>query len=67
MATPEPVAKETVCSLCGLDWDKHPKKKSLTAEDCVKLLKAELARRPNPIVWQGTTTYPLQNYAGNVQ
>jgi hypothetical protein len=42
---PKPVVQRTVCSECGLDWDKHSAKPSLA--DCVKLLKAELARRPN--------------------
>lgn len=44
---PEPIPKQIVCSACGLDWEKHPKRKTGVVEaDCIKLLRAELARRP---------------------
>lgn len=42
---PEPVAVTTVCSMCGLDWKLHGK--TPTTEDCIRLLKLELARRPH--------------------
>jgi len=51
MANPEPVAERVVCSLCGLNWDLHPKDAS--AEDCVRLLRSELARRPTFTVTNG--------------
>src|SRR5512146_1474932 len=43
-ATPEPVAVTTICSVCGLPWLDHGK--TPTTEDCIRLLKAELAKRP---------------------
>lgn len=39
--TPEAIVTATICSLCGLDWSRHPDK--ATAADCVGLLKADLA------------------------
>jgi hypothetical protein len=45
---PEPVAVETICSVCGLDWDAHGA--DPTTDDCIRLLKeelaAEIARKP---------------------
>lgn len=49
MNKPEPKATNVVCTECGLDWEKHlkgPRKKNPTLEDCVRVLKAELAARP---------------------
>lgn len=46
-AKPAPVAVTTVCSLCGLDWQQHGA--DATTEDCIRLLKLELARRPTVI------------------
>lgn len=48
MAKPAPVAKFTVCSVCGLDWERHTKdrKTAPTADVCIRLLKDELAKRP---------------------
>lgn len=43
-ATPSPVAVTTICSVCGLGWELHGTKP--TTEDCIRLLKAELAARP---------------------
>lgn len=43
-AKPTPVAVTTVCSMCGLDWHAHGE--DPTTEDCIRLLRAELARRP---------------------
>lgn len=41
---PEPVAVQTICSMCGLDWKRHGR--NPTTEDCIRLLKQELASRP---------------------
>lgn len=43
-AKPTPVVVTEVCSMCGLDWQRHGDKP--TTEDCIRLLKAELASRP---------------------
>jgi hypothetical protein len=57
--TPEPQPTNVVCSACGLPWAKHltgPRKQKPTLEDCVRVLKAELASRPSrmPYVqWSG--------------
>ena len=52
---PEPISKYIVCSLCGMNWDEHGEKP--TAEKCVELLKAEMAKRPRyqQIYHQGTS------------
>jgi hypothetical protein len=42
--TPEPIAVSTICSVCGLSWHDHGK--DPTTDDCIRLLKAELAKRP---------------------
>jgi hypothetical protein len=59
---PEPVIITIVCSLCGQPWEAHGDQdngewKKPTAEDCIRLLKAELAKRPAytityPYTWQ---------------
>jgi hypothetical protein len=41
---PEPVAVTTICSVCGLSWLGHGK--DPTTDDCIRLLKEELATRP---------------------
>jgi hypothetical protein len=41
MDKPEPISRDVVCSICGLDWGRHTEK---TAEECIELLKADLAR-----------------------
>jgi hypothetical protein len=38
---PEPVSVTTVCSECGLNWDLHGD--DPTTDDCIRILKAELA------------------------
>ncbi len=45
MKEPEPVNKHVVCSVCGLDWDRHEYKPTSkrTIEKCVELLKKDLA------------------------
>jgi hypothetical protein len=56
---PQPVNKTVVCSICGLDWEKHGK--APTMEKCVALLKAELAKRtlPNQFYHQTSGAIPL--------
>ncbi len=39
---PKPVVVETICSECGLDWEPHGE--NPTTSDCIRLLKAELAK-----------------------
>jgi hypothetical protein len=59
LAKPEPVPKQLCCSVCGMPWQPHKQRPgrtksgaavnvaSPTLEDCVRVLKAELARRPS--------------------
>jgi hypothetical protein len=57
MPKPEPVAKLTVCSLCGLDWSLHGEKPTMA--DCIRLLKAELERRPHSqVIFQNLPPAP---------
>lgn len=51
-AGPQPVVVRTVCSECGLDWDGHGDKP--TFADCIRLLKAEVAK-PR-VAYPGTAT-----------
>jgi len=50
---PNPVHVNVICSECGLSWDAHGPRPTL--DDCVRLLRAELARRPvvvnHPLPW----------------
>ena len=46
MAQPTPVPVSTVCSECGLAWDRHGAEPTL--QTCVNLLKEELKRKPGP-------------------
>lgn len=46
MIKPQPVVVKILCSLCDLDWPAHGDKP--TTEDCIRLLKQELSRRPRP-------------------
>jgi hypothetical protein len=55
---PEPITKHIVCSLCGLNWEQHGENPG--AEKCIELLKAELARRVNPLILQSGSTYGQQ-------
>lgn len=41
--TPKPKPTGFVCSECGLDWERHGKKPSLSI--CVELLKADLVKK----------------------
>lgn len=57
MAKPTPIAKRLECSECGQLWETHMKGHAKTyqptIEDCVRALRAELARRP--IQFSGNT------------
>ena len=44
MPVPKPVPTRVVCSVCGLDWERHGEKPGY--EICIKLLKADLAKKP---------------------
>jgi hypothetical protein len=47
---PHAIVVQTICSLCGLDWVDHGE--DPTAEDCIRLLKAEVARKSAfPVYW----------------
>ena len=54
---PKPVIVSQVCSMCGLDWERHGEKP--TTEDCIRLLKAELASRPVTITIPSVYPYPV--------
>ena len=63
MSVPEPKPLRLVCSLCELDWDAHLKRtKKPGYEDCIVLLKAELAKRPTQN-WQ-PSAQPFTFYHG---
>jgi hypothetical protein len=58
---PHAVVVKTICSMCGLDWNDHGE--DAAAEDCIRLLKAEVARKSaSPVYWyfpyQGTWPTP---------
>ena len=55
MAKPVPMPIKIVCSECGLSWEKHEK---ATLSECIRLLRAELARRPQ---WSYTQTYGIRD------
>jgi hypothetical protein len=56
---PEPVPQSVVCTACGLSWDWHePNRGKVTLSECVRLLRAELLKRPIQ-TWTNST-------AGNV-
>jgi hypothetical protein len=50
---PEPVPKLVVCSVCGLDWSRHPANPLL--DHCIDLLKSELAEARRPHFIQSAT------------
>lgn len=61
---PEPVNKHIVCSVCGLEWEKHGS--APTVEKCVELLKAELvAARRHPYWQQTSSAAPFFNIPGS--
>lgn len=51
---PEPIAVTTICSVCGLLWLDHGE--DPTTDDCIRLLKAELAKKPITI----PSPYPVR-------
>ena len=59
MKRPKPIVTQTLCDTCGLSWDLHvPNRKGIVeADECVRLLKAELSRRPQ-YVPQYVPVYP---------
>lgn len=57
MKKPVPVHTQTVCSVCGLDWDRHGDKP--TAETCIELLKQDLAREKQRAAPIQPGPYPL--------
>ena len=62
MRKPTPKTIKVECSLCGLDWTEHEKlakkakRKWPNQDDCVTLLKAELAKPKRTFSWQGVTS-----------
>ena len=65
MKKPEPKTVSVVCSVCDQPWDKHGAKPTL--EDCVRLLKAELAKRsvyPRQFLGSGPNTHVLHPARG---
>jgi hypothetical protein len=79
-AKPEAVPVNTICSVCGLPWHDHGE--DPTTDDCIRLLKAELARRPltvpvphpypvpvypkRPWYWEEWYHKPYQPYYGEI-
>jgi hypothetical protein len=66
MAAPKPVHTRTVCSVCGMEWAAH---KTKTVEECVRLLKLELVKRPKFQQIAGTaggyaTAWPITGTGG---
>lgn len=70
---PKPKATKIVCDTCGLDWSLHKKSNTDSAplSECVRLLKAELAKpRTQPYIYAQTTAgWPSigPNTAGTLQ
>lgn len=63
MIKPQPVVVKVLCSLCDLDWTLHGDKP--TTEDCIRLLKQELSRRPHPYVYRQPYPYQVTYGAGH--
>lgn len=61
-SNPQPIVTSTVCSVCGLNWANHMPDASgeVSTLECVRLLKAEIAR-PRP-VYRQHWTYPYDQY-----
>jgi hypothetical protein len=61
MRKPKPKTVKVVCDMCGIEWAAHKLKPTHepTLEECVRVLKAELAKRPtrNPYLSNGVTLY----------
>ena len=56
-AKPEAVPVNTICSVCGLPWTDHGN--DPTTDDCIRLLKAELAKRVQVIPQPYPVPYPV--------
>ena len=61
---PKPVITHTICSECGLDWERHGD--TPTQSDCIRLLRADLASRPSPII-NYPIPIPVPRYAPYIQ
>jgi hypothetical protein len=58
--TPKPKTVKVDCDVCGLDWKQHKPdaKGKVTLDECVRLLKAELAKPcPSPFYQVGVNPY----------
>lgn len=55
-AKPEAVPVNTICSVCGLPWSDHGRDPN--TDDCIRLLKAELAKRVQYVPIQIPVPYP---------
>jgi hypothetical protein len=68
---PEPKSVKIVCTVCGLDWDRHrcASDSDVSIEECVRLLKADLsAKRPafTTIGTSGGWPWPPQNFSASI-
>ncbi len=67
MPKPQPVPQTVVCSECGLKWELH---KKATLAECIRLLRAELATRPQmswtngSLIGSGSATVTTLNAVG---
>lgn len=65
---PKPKATRIVCDTCGLDWSLHKKSKTDSAplSECVRLLKAELAKpKQLPFIIGGSGS-GIGNWSSNI-
>ena len=59
---PKPKTVKVECDVCGQDWKLHKPdaKGKVGLDECVRLLKAEMAKpRANPYVISGSSLWPL--------
>lgn len=66
MIVPKPVPRDIVCSECGLPWARHELPqgaRTMPLSECVRLLKADLASRPQYTYTTGNfpSTYNVIN------
>jgi len=59
---PEPVPQNKICSVCGLEWKRHPQNQNVEATDCVKLLLEDLTKATQPIIHWTPPAYPYGEY-----
>lgn len=57
---PSPVHTETVCSVCGLDWDRHGDEP--TTDTCIELLRGDLDRERARTTPRAPMPYPVVPY-----